>query len=753
MPHSIVESTPGPLAQPLVPEAPPLQYYEDEVRLGSYLDTLREGRWLIAKIAGAFLLGGLAYAFITPPVYETTMLLHVEEDMPNNNARNMIGEISALFDIKAAAISEMELIKSRMVLSNAIDRLGLYIDARPVYMPVVGPLVARYTTGLSTPGIFGYGGYAWGDESIDVSSFYVPESLHNKQFMLTVLEGRRFAVQQAESGINFTGAYDKPLTLNLRDGQLKLHIKDINARPGAKFTLTYRPKLDTIERVQKALTVAEIGKQSGLVRVSYEGPDAKLVYDTLSEITREYVHQNVTRKLEEAEKSLAFLDKQMPLVKQQLDDSEAEYYRFRRNSGTIDISEESKISLQQAAAAKTRMLELQQKRQELLASFTPNHPVVQAVDQQIRAMNAEVERASAHIRQLPNQEHELLRLNREVKTNTDLYAALLASAQQLRLVKAGKVSNVRLVDTPILPSKPARPERGKITGLAFGVGLFLGLVAVFLRKVLRRGLESPRKVEQLLGARVVYATVPHSKAQEDSDRAVAQGKRAPELLARIDPLDPAVESLRSFRAALQAGLERYRNNVVALCSPTPGVGRSFIAANFAAVQAAAGQRVLLVDADLRAAHLSAGLGLAAGPGLAEAISGSAPIDHALRREVMPGLDVMPAGALPPNPAEFLLHPSFAGLLGNLSARYDLVLVSTPPLLAVADGLSVARHAGSVFVVARARLTTDDDLNDAIQRLNRAGVAPQGVLFNDMRAASGANAIHAPRSGLLLPHRA
>jgi tyrosine-protein kinase Etk/Wzc len=725
--------------------AAPLPHYEDEIELASYLQILADQRWRMALIMALCLLCGAVYALLSAPVYEATMLIHVEEDQPNNNTKNMIGEISAMFDVKAAAISEMELIKSRMVIAKSVDNLGLYIDAQPKYFPLIGAAIARYNRNLSTPGLFGYGGYAWGAEAIDITRFYVPDALQNSNFQLLVDGGGAFRLRQEAAGIDVAGKVGAPLTLDLPQGRLLLTIQQLDARPGTEFRLRYIPKLAAIEQVQKAMLVAEIGKQSGLISVTMSGADAKATFDTLTTIGREYLHQNVTRKLEEAEKSLAFLAKQLPDIKQRLDDSESAYYRFRNQSGTIDLGEESKISLQQQAAIKARRLELLQKRDEQLVSFTAAHPVVEALDKQIAHLDREIGRSAQHIRQLPILEQELLRLSREVKVNTELYSALLNSAQQLRLVKAGKVSNVRLIDMPMLPEKPAKPNRGTIMAIAAAIGLCLALASVMLKRLLVKGIQTPRAIEQLLGSRVVYANIPHSGAQSrlrrDADK---DGRGALPLLATLAPSDPAIESLRCFRTTLQIGMQHNRNNVVQICGATEGLGKSFVCANLAAVLASSGKRVLLIDADLRGGELHRYFGLERGAGLSEAISGALTLQQAARDTAIHNLKLLSSGALPPNPSEFLLHQNVGLLLAVASMGWDYVLIDVPPLLTVSDALVLGAHAGAVFIVARAGQTTDDDLNESVKRLNHAGVAPQGVLFNDMMVrAPGPQRLAAP----------
>ncbi|CAN5222708.1 polysaccharide biosynthesis tyrosine autokinase [soil metagenome] len=720
-----------PMHQPILQPAPTIARYEDEVEMSTYLDILSENRWLIAKIVLLCTLLGLAYAMFTKPIYEASMMIHVEEEKPNTS-KNILGDISSLFDIKAAAISEMELLNSRLVIARAVDSLGLYIDVHPKHFPVIGSWIAGYNREISKPGLFGYGGYTWGAEKISIAGFYVPDALQNQEFTVQTLGNNQYRLTQKKRNIDVTGTIGKPLDVKTDVGTISLRVGAIDANPGAEFRLKYTPKLAAIEDIQKSMTVAEKGKQSGIIGITLESADPKAAFDILTEIGNEYIRQNVARKLEEAEKSLAFLDKQLPDLKRSLDESEAEYFKFRNGHGTIDLPEEAKLSLQQAAMAKTKRLELQQKKEEMLVSFTPNHPLVIGINKQISEMSKELGSMNDHIKQLPILEQDLLRLNRDVKVKSDLYAALLNSAQQLRLVKAGKVSNVRLIDSPMFPENPARPNRAKIIGISILAGLLLGLAAAFFKRMLRGGIDDSRQIEEMLGARVVYANIPHS----DSDAAIekvatSKSNRIP-VLANIDPGDAAIESLRAFRTSLQIALPHFKNNIVMIAGPTAGVGKSFVSVNFASVMASSGKRVLLIDSDFRIGHLHRYYGLGRNRGLSEAITGAVDIKDAIHRNVAENLDFLSTGNLPPNPAEFLLHPNFGALLKTVSANYDIVLVDPPPILAVSDALVIASHAGAVFILTRYGMTTESEINESIKRLNQAGISPQGILFNDVK---------------------
>jgi tyrosine-protein kinase Etk/Wzc len=708
---------------------------EDEVELSSYLDVLADNKWLILKITLIVTLLGAAYAFLSKPIYEATLMINVEEDKPNTS-KNILGDISSLFDVKAAATSEMELLKSRLVVSKAVDELGLYIKTSPKYFPLIGSWIARNNPNISTPGILGFGGYVWGADNMNVRSFYAPPPLQNLNFVVRTEPNNHYRLTMSSKNIDLEGTVGQPLHANVPGSSepIDLVINGFSAKPGAEFYLQYIPKLAAIEAVQNSMTIAEKGKQSGIISVTVATHSPQLSYNILEQIGKEYIHQNVTRKLEEAEKSLAFLDKQLPDLKQKLDQSEAKYYQFRNSHGTIDLAEEAKLILGQEMAEKNKRIELQQKREELLVGFTPHHPVVVGIDKQISEMTKEINAMDARIKQLPMLEQDLLRLNRDVKVNSDLYAALLNTAQQLRLVKAGKVSNVRLIDAPMMPDEPASPDRPKIIGISIAVGLFLGIAVAFFRKILKGGIDDPRKIEQMFNARVVYATIPHSDTQaafQQKHRIRLKSQPVP-MLARMAPGDIAIESLRSFRTSLQFSMSQFKNNIVLITGATRGVGKSFISANFAAIMAASGKKVLLIDADLRDGHLHEYFGLDRKDGLSDSITGTKNLYKTIHRGVFENLDFLSTGSLPPNPSEFLLHPNFDSLLKAASANYDFVMVDAPPILAASDTLIIGAHAGAVFILARAGVTNESEINESIKRLNQAGISPKGILFNDLK---------------------
>lgn len=697
------------------------------VDLTSWFDVLARYRWTFLTVAGLVIALGAIYALIARPVYRADIMVQVEESTNTTAATNRVAaQISPVIEVKSAASAEIELLQSRMVVGRAVDNLMLNIEASPRYFPIVGRAIAQNNSELSQPGLLGWGGFAWGSESIAVSELTVPAEMDERKITVTALGKGDYRVSFASDPARANGKVGEPLTVKTAYGPVNLTISKLDGRPGAQFELRHVPRLAAIARLQQQLHIMERGKQSGVIGVTLEGDSPKLTAAILNEIGMEYVEQNVRRKAAEAEKSLEFLQGQMPQLRQQVEAAESRYNAMRNQRGTVDLSEESKLILAQSVQIQTRLQELKQKRQELAMRFVGDHPSISAIDSQIDSLTAQLNGVTGRIQRLPDVEQNVLRLMRDVKVNTELYQALLNDVQQLKLMKASKVGTARLVDPANVPLKPVRPNRPLIVAVAVGLGVLAGLLMVVVRRSLDGGLTDADEIEQHTGL-TVYATIPQSQQQA---RKFGGAKPLPGLLALQEPEDPAMESLRSFRTALQFALVGSRNRIVVITGPAPGVGKSFIAANFAAILGAGGKRVALVDADLRRGGLNHRFGSRRSPGLSDVLLGT-PLDKVVQRQVAPGLDFIPTGTQAPQPADMLNSPGMEALIDELKSRYDVVLIDSPPVLAAADAGILASRAGAVFLVARADVTTASELQATDKAIRHAGGDVKGVLFNGL----------------------
>lgn len=696
------------------------------VDLTAYVDVLLRYRWTFLSVAGAIFCMGLIFALLASPTYRADIMVQVEESNPNANAGRLAAALSPALDIKASATSEIELLRSRMVVGKAVDNLRLDIEATPRYFPVLGKAIAGVNKELSRPGLLGWGGFAWGQESITVPRLEMPAQMEGSKLMLTAMDKGQYRVRFAGDNANAVGVVGTPLSVQTSRGKVDLLVSQLDGRPGAQFVLRRHPRAETIAQLQDDLRISERGKQSGMIAVSLEGGSAEKTAAVLNDIGREYVEQNLRRKAEEAEKSLSFLEQQLPQLRQQVETAENRYNAMRNQRGTIDLSEESKLILSQSVQIQTKLQELRAKRQELAARYTNNHPTLEIIDGQIASLSSQLNGVTGRIQKLPDVEQNVLRLMRDVKVSTEMLQALLNDVQQLKLMKASKVGSARMVDSAEVPVRPERPNRAMIAGLAALIGVLAGLLVTFVRSMLSGGIAEADEIEQRTGL-TVYSTIPYSAQQEVLQPA---GKDNAGLLACQHPEDPAMESLRSFRTALQFALAGNRNRVVLLSGPAPGVGKSFISANFAAL-VGSGRRVVLIDADLRRGDLHRRFDVQRSPGLTEILMGT-PLDQVLRYQVAPGLDFIPTGTEPAHAADVLQNPGLDALLDELRMRYDLVLIDAPPVLAAADATILAGKAGVVFLVARAEVTTANELNAARRAIEHAGAEVKGVIFNGLK---------------------
>ena len=708
----------------------PAQDDGDEINLLELLDVVLDNRWLIAGVTAVALACGAGYALLSTPIYEANTLIQVE-DSKGGGVGSLLGDMGGMFDIKSPASAEMEILRSRLVLGQAVSNLQLDLDIQPKYLPVLGPWLARRASEPSNPGFLGMGGYVSGNEALQVARFEVPMGLEGQRFSLVLTEGG-YTLHSPEGAPLGQGTFGEPLDYTL-DGQAgSLLATQATGLPGAEFHLTRYSHLGVTEQLQRNLQIAEKGKQSGVINASLQGAEPARIARVLNEVGTLYVRQNIERKAAEAEKSIAFLNSQLPQLRQQLEASESRFNQFRNQKGTFNLGGEASAVLDQAVKYQTTLVELQQKRKELEARFTAQHPSIQTVDAQIKSLQDQLATLNNKVKSFPNVEQDLLRLTRDVKVNSELYTGLLNSFQQLRLVKEGKVGNVRIVDVAVTPERTVKPRRAMVLALAGVLGLLAGLALAFVRNSLRAGIKDPADIEQHTGLNV-FATVPHAEAQLPHAKAVKDKKPGNHVLAIATPGDPVVESLRSLRTALQFAMLDATNNLVLVTGPTPGIGKSFTSINFAAVLGTADKKVLLIDADLRKGYLNQYFGQPRERGLSEVLSGSLPLQDALRRNVMPNVDFLATGTLPPNPAELLMTPAMQALLQQVGGAYDLVLIDTPPVLAASDTAILAPQAGAVFMVARAEVTTLGELQEAAKRLSQSGVATRGVIFNGLNA--------------------
>jgi tyrosine-protein kinase Etk/Wzc len=707
---------------------------EDEIDLRELLGVLMDRKWWIIGATAFFVVAGAAYALLAPPVYQAQAMVQVESKMP---AIPGISELTSMGGgVSSAATTEVALLTSRSVIGTAVDQLKLDTQVKTVRFPLIGDYFARRfelgAPGELAPPRLGASSYGWGGESLVVHDFQVPQTMINVPLELIVGEqAQTYKLLDGDGNAMFESSVGE-----LGEGAgVRLEVAALQANPGTRFQLTKLRRLDIVTRLQSAVSVLEQGKESGILQVSYESPDPAAAQLFVQRVADAYVRQNVDRGSAEAAAQLQFVKEQLPTVRKQVEEAQQAMTSYQSSANSVDITMQTKGLLDQEVAVEASIQQLRLKQAEMDRSFTREHPAYRALLSQIGSLESRKSGFQRQVGQLPDTQQELLRLTRDLQVSNELYTALLNQAQQLDVARAGTVGNVRIVDDAVVDTtSPVKPRKPLIIAVATLLGAFLSIAFVFLQRMLNPGIEDPADIEAL--GLPVYAAIPLSvstalpklRKGKHGTRVVADGRQ--HLLAVNSPADPTVEALRSLRTSLHFAMLEAKNNVLTISGPRPGVGKTFVSTNLAAVIAQAGQRVLVIDADMRKGTLHKILGVPHQRGLSDFLSGKLAAEQViLPVEGLDNMHYMVRGDIPPNPAELLMHPRFVQLLDTVSKQYDLVIVDTPPILAVTDAALVAAHAGSSLLVTRFGVNQPKEIELTMQRFEQNGVQVKGAIFN------------------------
>ncbi|TOP97530.1 polysaccharide biosynthesis tyrosine autokinase [Vibrio parahaemolyticus] len=686
---------------------------DDEIDLGKLFGIILDAKWLILCTVVLFSIVGVGVAILSTPIYKADALIQIESKS-SGGISAMVGDMGELFSAESSATTEIEIIKSRMILGGTVDKFNLTTVASPNYMPIIGKGLARIQ----------------GEQiSINVTRFNAPSYAVGIPLTLEVVDAEQKAFKLTED--NGSVVLEGKVGELLEKNGYQFLATELVAQTGDSFTVSKISKLDAINKLQENLSISERGKQTGIISLSFSGEDRTKIQAILNDISQNYFLQNVQRNSAEAEQSLEFLKGHLPDIKIKLTASEDVLNRFRQENESIDLGLEAQSTLKVMVELEAQLNELTFKESEISQRFTQDHPAYKSLLDKRQTLLKEKERLNKQVQKLPKTQREVLRMTRDVEVNQQIYIQLLNKVQELNIIKAGTVGNVRILDSAQSFSKPIKPKKALIVVLATLLGGMAGVAFVLIRAAFHRGVETPDQIEQM--GIPVYASVPKSIQQLEFasklKRNKSKGNNELVLLAEANPADLSIEALRSLRTSLHFAMMEAKNNVLMISGPAPSIGKTFVSTNFAAVAAKTGQKVLLIDADMRKGYLQQCFGLRWDNGLSEYLSGKVAPSNIIKSTSIDNLNVVTRGQVPPNPSELLMHPRFKSFIDDMSAEYDLVIIDTPPVLAVTDPSIVGALAGTTLMVARFDQTTLKEIEVARGRFEQSGVEVKGVILN------------------------
>ncbi len=682
----------------------------EEIDLGRLIGEFIDHRKLIISVTSLFTLVALVYAIFSTPIYQADALIQVEQKQANAILSNLS---QMLPDSQPQSAPEIALLQSRMVLGKTVDDLNLQTRIKQNYFPVVGRGFAR---------LMGEKPY-----SLLISRLYLHGANEEQQkLVLTVKDKTHYSFIYNEEKIE--GLVGQLINRN----GIAIKVDGIDAKPGTEFTVSYVSKLQAITDLLESFNVSDLGKDTGILSLSLTGDNPVLIEKIINSISNNYLAQNIARQAAQDAKSLEFLNKQLPQVRHDLDIAEDKLNQYRRQSDSVDLSLEAKSVLDQIVNVDNQLNELTFRESEVSQLFTKEHPTYKALMEKRKTLQDEKAKLNQRVSAMPKTQQEILRLSRDVESGQAVYMQLLNRQQELNIAKSSAIGNVRIIDNAVTQPKPVKPKKVFIILIGIILGALTSFGLVLIRVFLRRGIESPEQLEEL-GINV-YASVPVAEAfiknvSKKSIRNNSKKEDVTSLLAIDNPADLAVEAIRGLRTSLHFAMMEARNNVLMISSASPNAGKTFISSNLAAVISQSGKRVLFIDTDMRKGYTHKIFNVSNDGGLSAYLSGKISIPDTIKSIDGFGFDFITRGMVPPNPAELLMHKRFDELVSWASKNYDLVILDTPPILAVTDAAIIGNYAGTTLLIARFELNTAKEIDVSIKRFEQSGVSVKGCILN------------------------
>lgn len=722
---------------------------EKEVHLSDYLNILLR-RWKIAVLVFTLVFVGVAvYTFVSRPVYEASSTLEIGGKKKDSLLAELkVGE-------EGAVQTEIEKFRSRSLAEQVIRRLNLHWQ------------IADASDGLD----------------VRLRQFNL-----NGDFPLLRIEltgPGEFRVLDHLGRVVATGRSGEVVAV----GKETLQVEIIAGRPGDALVFEQQPVDEIVDELLESLSVAEVGKMTNVIRVAYRSTDPERARDVVNLLVEGYLALNVAQRTAEAGKAVDFIGAQLEGVKQKLDRSEQELQQYKVETGRVTLGPEGNTLLQKVVTVEQQKADLALKRQRIdfaieelsraiknnqpftpptiegvpqiaelagklasleaerkamLNDYTPAHPAVikiqsdiqrtqdamlstyRTVRQELALGEADLGKTlgsyEAQMGAIPEAELELAKRMRINQVNSELYTFLLQKQQEASIAEASTLSAATIIDKALTPLKPIKPNKKKNLALGLVLGLMLGVGLVFLLDYMDQSIKTSDDVRDRLGLPVLGIIPRIPFADED---AKLPGKR---LVTTLAPRSPVVEAFRALRTNLNFIIAREAHKVILVTSSLPDEGKSTVSGNLAAILSQTGAKVLLVGCDLRRPSLYAMFGQNFDPGLTNLLVEGE--QAAVRKLDNPKLDFLPAGKIPPNPAEILGSERMKKFLAMTRERYDYVVLDAPPVLPVTDAQILAPLSDLVLVVLEPCRVPERAAQQMVESLRAVDAPISGVVLND-----------------------
>ena len=495
-----------------------------------------------------------------------------------------------------------------------------------------------------------------------------------------------------------------------------------------------------VERLRGQLETDRVGN-TDLVDIIGRNSDPKMAMNMVMEVTYAYRAENWRTKINEAQTTREFIEKQLKATEENLHETEDKLTHLKEKGDAIG----SVMPMQ------SKLSELKLQLSNLSEKFTDNHPDVIRIREDIHFIEKQ-------LKEMPEKELNYARLTRELKTNEELYALLKEQYAKAQIVEASQINDVEIVNPAVEPKAPLSSNKGRNIFVGAILGVILGFVAALVSESVDTSIGTIEDVEEYLKLPVLGA-IPHiamKNHKEDFWKKSSQDTAVEEslitrLITQYRPQSLVAEAYRNLQTNIEFnGLDKV-GNTFAFTSVSSQEGKTVTVTNCALSFAQMGSKVLLIDADLRRPAIHKIFGLRREGGLNEVLVGSLPLESAiktimdilvgdikvneiLKNQGIENLNILTSGHLPSNPSELLASKRMADLIQEVKDRFDVVLVDCAPIMPVTDPILVGSKVNGVVLVYQVGRVARGLLKRAKMQLESAKAHPIGVVLNNLRSS-------------------
>lgn len=716
---------------------------EQQVSIQEYLNIAYKGKWIIlASVIVATVLAAI-FSYTTAPVYEARTTIIIE---------NKQGSGVSLFSIdnfrnQASFIdNQVEVIKSRRLARRVVraleasDKRDQYTIFRPDKEGRISPekfQVSWIQANLSVAQVektelvelFFTASSGW--EAASVVNVIAEEyKLMSREYnRKEISELRKFLERQIRT---------KSEELRQSEERLKIFKQENNI---VELPSEIREKINRISGIESQLNLSKVELSSLLQKEKSLKQQLEEHKESLSEdlinLTSSYF-QTLQEELAMQRAKKAKYEVQVAgAVDIDRDFMSGEMDKIDRTITAL----ENKIKEEEKRVVGTNMIQDPFVfSQNLQINYMAVQTDIKSITATIQTLQDYLRESDLDLQYIPNLELELARLERKKAVDDQTFLLMNQRLEETKIAEAGELENARILDEALVPEAPIKPRKRTNIMLGFLAGLALGVGLIFLIEFIDNSIKSVEEIERnnvnVLGVIPEISTQKLEKQMEmrpDESIESFEGRRIESrLVTHLDPKSPVSEAYKSLRTNIQFARINKDFKLLAITSSGPKEGKSTTIANLAITMAQLGIKTLLVDGDLRRPVVHSIFGLSKDEGLTQYLYDSMPFKKLIKQTVIDNLSVITCGVLPPNPSELLASKEMDKLLEKLKSEFEMILIDTPPVIAVTDAAILSTKVDGTIIVVKSGETNKNAFERAKSLIQSVKGELLGVVLNSMK---------------------